>query len=95
MEFNKKEKDELEIIKKYHKRMFLLGIIVTLCAITLMFFMINYLQSLTSKECNCDPKFYDYIIDLKKDQINVYTDDGREYIVEPDSLDEFIIKDNL
>ncbi len=41
------------------------------------------------------PKKYDYIIDLKEDNIEVFTKHGETYIVQPDSLDEFIVKDNL
>lgn len=38
---------------------------------------------------------YDYIINLHEDEIYVYLPNGREYSIHPDSLEEFIIKDNL
>ena len=48
-------------------------------------------------DCNCSPgnREYDYIIDLKQEEIFVYRDDGREFVVPHDSLDEFIINDNI
>jgi hypothetical protein len=48
-------------------------------------------------DCNCDPAGfkYDYLIDLKQDGIFVFRDDGREFMVPHDSLDEFIINDNI
>lgn len=38
---------------------------------------------------------YDYKIDLKFNKINIETDNGFNYTIELDSLEEFIIKDNL
>ena len=47
-------------------------------------------------DCNCAPiGEYDYIIDLKPNEIFVYRDDGREFVVPHDSLDEFVINDNI
>ena len=38
---------------------------------------------------------YDYKIDLKFNKVNIETDNGFNYTIELDSLEEFIIKDNL
>lgn len=46
-------------------------------------------------ECKAPPSFYDYAIDLNGDEIEIYTDKGREYVIHPDSLEEFIINDNI
>ena len=70
--------------------------ILGLCGV-FVFFGVDAFLSLKASEadCNCDPVFYDYIIDLKQNEILVYREDGREFIVHPDSLEEFIQKDNL
>lgn len=54
-------------------------------------------DNLFAPDCNCTPgnMEYDYIIDLKQDEIFIYRDDGREFVVPHDSLDEFIINDNI
>ena len=90
-------KEQMTSMKKFHRRMLSIALIIGLAALTLIGFGINALLNLdkSSEECNCDPKFYDYIIDLKPDHINVYREDGREFVIEHDSLDEFVAKDNL
>jgi hypothetical protein len=54
-------------------------------------------DKLFEPDCNCTigNKEYDYIIDLKPNEIFVYRDDGREFVVPHDSLNEFIINDNI
>lgn len=63
--------------------------LIVLFAITLGFCIGNvYNNSKNNK--------YDYKINLDYNKIEVYrVDEGDIVIVEPDSLDEFIIKDNL
>ena len=44
---------------------------------------------------DCNLPEYDYIINLDDDDIDILTEEGKRYIVHPDSLEEFIEKDNL
>lgn len=83
----------------FEKRMYLIALILSVFAVAFLTTGVHYLMSISeekeTKDCNCNPKFYDYIIDLKQDEIFVYREDGREFIVHPDSLNEFILEDNL
>lgn len=55
-------------------------------------FAIGYLTGQSSVEFPPPP---DYYIDLEQDSIVVQDDRGYTYVVHPDSLEEFLIEDNL
>jgi hypothetical protein len=82
-------------MSKFEKRMYLIALGIFACVVIFCYVGVNTLTNITRTDCNCNPKFYDYIIDLKQEGIHVYREDGREFFVEHDSLDEFIIKDNI
>lgn len=83
-------------MNNFERSMLLTALGILICCIIFCYVGIDtFLTMQEESDCNCNPKFYDYIIDLKQDHINVYREDGREFVVPHDSLDEFIIKDNL
>lgn len=66
-------------------------LLVVLCGALIGFtFTASYYESQRA-----EVKEYDYIIDLDMDVIHVVTEYGVRHEVHHDSLDEFIIKDNL
>lgn len=72
-----------------------LFIIMTIGYIFLGFF---YIKEIVKPECETMPE-YDYMIDLSQDSCNyvIYITDeyGHMNVINPDSLEEFIEKDNL
>jgi hypothetical protein len=86
-------------MSKFEKRMYTVAVLILICCFTFAGVGVEYIikarSTIVNEECNCSPKFYDYIIDLKPDETHIYREDGKEYVIKPGGLDKFIQADTI